>query len=517
MSQTQTPVPRLGHRTAPGSVMLAASADSPSRITTELLGKPIPNELFRAARQRQMSPTGNGRMSRQELADAVNAILGADERKVVLTENDIGKIERGLVSWPHADRRAALRAVLRVETDLEIGLVNRRRRPTDQIALNAVDSPTAAPASRSSHRVRPRPDGHAPTAAETNILNDSSRVRPVLLRPPAGYTPFLPAALDQPVLNWLVDRQSASPADEGPVGHDLSDVSADARRLDDLRNLDHQFGAGVVYPHVTEFLHTRVRVLLAHEPAVAPSTRQQILDIALGACELAGYQAVDIGADGLAQQHYLRALSLTRANRAYGAYLIAVSLGHLALHCGYPQQSLRMVQAAIMGSQGSVTPLVGAALHAVLARAFARMGDGKASGDAMRFAESCIASDDDPPWVRYLTPAYLADEAAHCLFDLGHYEAAKHEIIGAIAGVGKTRLRRLAIDGALLASSSIRAGQLDEGCAKACEAAELARRTASQRTVQRVAQIRVELSPFESSPDVASCLEYLHDTLPEAG
>jgi hypothetical protein len=70
-------------------------------------------------------------MSRSELADAANKLIPEGDPDGPLSENDIGKIERGVVSYPHARRRKAMRMVLGAETDREIGLVNRRRRPTD--------------------------------------------------------------------------------------------------------------------------------------------------------------------------------------------------------------------------------------------------------------------------------------------------------------------------------------------------------------------------------------------------
>ena len=37
------------------------------------------------------------------------------------------------------------------------------------------------------------------------------------------------------------------------------------------------------------------------------------------------------------------------------------------------------------------------------------------------------------------------------------------------------------------------------------------------RTVQRVAQLRLDMSPYEHEREVIDLLEYLHDVLPAAG
>lgn len=84
----------------------------------------LPNRLLTEARERLLSPSGAPRpMSRQELAEAVNAyIWHRYQRAEHLDHTDIGKLERGQVRWPGPQRREALRAVLGVAADREIGL-----------------------------------------------------------------------------------------------------------------------------------------------------------------------------------------------------------------------------------------------------------------------------------------------------------------------------------------------------------------------------------------------------------
>jgi hypothetical protein len=67
-------------------------------------------------------------MSRQELADAVNAYIwhehNIEER---LDAHDIGKLERGEHRWPGVRRREAFRAVLHADTDAQLGFYITRR------------------------------------------------------------------------------------------------------------------------------------------------------------------------------------------------------------------------------------------------------------------------------------------------------------------------------------------------------------------------------------------------------
>lgn len=88
-----------------------------------------PNDLLRQARLRMLSPSGSGRpMSRQELADAVNAYLWEIAPSCAsVTDKWIGNLERGTHRWPRAVTRSALRAVLDADSDAQLGLfINRR-------------------------------------------------------------------------------------------------------------------------------------------------------------------------------------------------------------------------------------------------------------------------------------------------------------------------------------------------------------------------------------------------------
>jgi hypothetical protein len=67
-------------------------------------------------------------MSRQELADAVNAYIWREHNiEERLDANDIGKLERGEHRWPGARRREAFRAVLHASTDAQLGFYITRR------------------------------------------------------------------------------------------------------------------------------------------------------------------------------------------------------------------------------------------------------------------------------------------------------------------------------------------------------------------------------------------------------
>lgn len=86
--------------------------------------------------------------------------------------------------------------------------------------------------------------------------------------------------------------------------------------------------------------------------------------------ELAGYMAVDTGQPGLAQRYYIQALRLAQAagDRAYGGYVLAASMSHLAAQLGNPREIAQLARAAQEGARGRSTPRAESMFHAAEAR-----------------------------------------------------------------------------------------------------------------------------------------------------
>src|SRR5262245_43634070 len=120
------------------------------RVSAVSESRKPPNDLLRRARRRLPSPSGSGRpMSRQELADAVNAYLaGKDEeryqREATLDAHHIGKLERGEHRWPNDVRREGFRHVLKAATDTDLGFYIVRGLRSES-AVTANDWHPAAP------------------------------------------------------------------------------------------------------------------------------------------------------------------------------------------------------------------------------------------------------------------------------------------------------------------------------------------------------------------------------------
>lgn len=100
------------------------------------------NDALRRARERVPSSRLPGcPLSRDELAGRVNRWLRAETgREFGLDERAIGRWERGVVRTPSAHYRAALRAVLQVEHDRDLGFAEGPSAPTDDGEVPSVSA-----------------------------------------------------------------------------------------------------------------------------------------------------------------------------------------------------------------------------------------------------------------------------------------------------------------------------------------------------------------------------------------
>ncbi|MEV6926726.1 hypothetical protein AB0M46_19785 [Dactylosporangium sp. NPDC051485] len=102
---------------------VAAADDGADAVRDDGSPATTPNDLLRLARLATSSQSRPGQpMSRQELADAVNAAVQASTgRASTLDRNAIWKLEAGRHRWPAAATRAGFRAVLGAERDTDLG------------------------------------------------------------------------------------------------------------------------------------------------------------------------------------------------------------------------------------------------------------------------------------------------------------------------------------------------------------------------------------------------------------
>ncbi|GAA0546963.1 hypothetical protein GCM10010172_30870 [Paractinoplanes ferrugineus] len=197
-----------------------------------------PNDLFRAARLRLKSAHGDGPMSREELADLVNDVMDPRDHDGPVSASDIGKIERGIVSWPRKCRRQAYRTILNVRTDAEIGLMNRRIRPTDQMHST---QPLQA--------IRSRTEGDDTLASPHPAPIDDQRE--------CGEALAAGASLELPAAGLIAIRAALDTADLPPDGplRPVADLTADVAGVTRLRLASNYMRLCAVLSDLLDDLH----------------------------------------------------------------------------------------------------------------------------------------------------------------------------------------------------------------------------------------------------------------------
>jgi len=174
------------------------------------------NTLLSDARRRLRSPSGSGRtLSRQELADAVNTYQWHTHQvRDRITDNDIGKLERGEHRWPSRTRREAFRAVLGAATDAALGFyITRTDRGQTDDAVALVESVLHQPDQSESTGGGTSPDrmigsrlnDAAPAGGGwAGMLRHTQPCTPLILANIAGIDPAHPVDVDGPLDREMV-------------------------------------------------------------------------------------------------------------------------------------------------------------------------------------------------------------------------------------------------------------------------------------------------------------------------
>ncbi len=313
------------------------------------------------------------------------------------------------------------------------------------------------------------------------------------------------SALVEPSRDWLITRPDQGVARNGGARVGASDVDAVRATTQALTDLDHRFGSGHIRPVVVHYLNSVVSGLLAG--SYREAVGRELFSAVARLTELAGYMAVDTGQPGLAQRYYIQALRMAQAggDRAYGGYILAASMSHLAASLGNPREIAQLARAAQEGARGQVTATAEAMFYAAEARGHALLGDGRAFSTVAGLALDAMERsrpEEDPAWIAHFDRAYLADELAHCHRDLGQSESAAGRAEEALALHPRTRTRRRAIDLLLLADAQVRQREVEQGCHTAGEAVVLLSGLRSDRGVEYLDDFRRRLEPYAREPAV---------------
>ena len=317
------------------------------------------------------------------------------------------------------------------------------------------------------------------------------------------------SALVEPSRDWLISTPDPTVAHEGGGRVGAGDVAAVQATTRAMVELDHRFGSGHMRPVVVHFLNTVVAGLL--RGTYREATGRQLFAAAARLTELAGYMAVDTGQPALAQRYYIQALRLSQAadDRAYGGYVLAAGMSHLAASLGNPREIAQLARAALEGTRGRLTPRMEALFHAAEARGHAQLADARSCERSVAQAEAALEraearpdAGDDPEWIAHFDRAYLADELAHCHRDLGRPQAALRHAEEALAGHPESRVRRRAIGLLLAASARAEQREVEHAVHTGTQALDLLGGLRSDRGREYLADFRRRLEPYRAEPAV---------------
>ncbi|MFD6528773.1 transcriptional regulator [Streptomyces sp. NPDC060184] len=315
------------------------------------------------------------------------------------------------------------------------------------------------------------------------------------------------SALVEPSRDWLITGTDSQVARNAGARVGRSDVEAVRAMTAALVDLDHRFGSGHVRPVLVHYLNSVVSGLLSG--AYRESVGRELFGAVARLTELGGYMAIDTGQPGLAQRYYIQALRLAQAagDRAYGGYVLAASMSHLAAQLGNPREIAQLARAAQEGARGQVTPRAEAMFLAAEARGHAALGDAgtceEVAGRAVEALERADASSgDDPSWIAHFDEGYLADELAHCHRDLGQGTAAARRAKEALAVLPETRARRRGIALVLLASAQVQQREVEQACYTGLRAVELLETVRSSRGAEYLDDLQQRLLPYGEESSV---------------
>lgn len=370
-------------------------------------------------------------MTRQELAEAVNAeVYRLTEKVTEIDANHIGKWERGDIRWPAAHYRHALRRVLDVDTDLELGF----KRHGDGCSTNSVDRRTClgttlgvgvGVALARTHRAG---SAGAPDEALASIAS-----------PTASYRR----------MEGSVSSQHLAPAAEGHL------------RL--------------VKQVVRHKLHDARGFAALSEVA-----------------GFAAWLAADRGDTALARLRYQESVRFAESARdpLLVSYMIG-SLGHFAVEIGDPHQGVRLLDKASRQLDGSSPVAARAWLASLRAVAFGALRDRAAMTEALTTAERMAdrrPSEAQWPWVYAFTSAKVARYQSSALAKYGDLSAARSAYATAAWSMTTPKPRALAkIEHALLLAGT---GHQDEAAKLGVEALQVGKQYGSERIVSNVRTLR---------------------------
>ncbi|WP_413800081.1 hypothetical protein [Streptomyces iranensis] len=367
-----------------------------------------------------------------KVSDRIEAATG---RKPPIDSNMVSRLERGVITWPNAEYRAALRKVFGVATDTELGLFPKR------------------------------------TRQDREEVSESKR-RDFLTVPLAN---ILPEVIPAPSKLGLRDVE------------DLSD------RTYALEEWDRRTG-GVATRHLA-FAELRGAIDLT-KSSMGPRVRDRLCSAIANLADLSAWAAFDSGMTSPARKTFSLGLDAARESEDQGILChVATGLARQEIAARASDEAIALADMAI----GDVPLSALAMIAAVKAQAYALKGDEAEVMRQISLAESIYSRVTDlrsePRWMWYFTDHKLLGETGDALFILSTVTGRTvNELVArmrrSVDSQTSNRARAKAIGTARLATVLHRQGSRDEAQHYAAMADDLATVVRSARLDTALAEMR---------------------------
>lgn len=278
-----------------------------------------------------------------------------------------------------------------------------------------------------------------------------------------------------------------------------------------FRLADRQLGGGHVYNSLLLYLRTEVATSLIGLGSVQGA--EAFRDAAV-LTEMAGWMAHDSGRDGAAQGHFNSALGFGQAaGDPSVAANVEAGMSHLALQGGNAGQAVDLARSGLDRLRAAESlPVLAARLHAMKARALARLGHAKQAQHSLDSAREELAAADTAfvvDWVAPFDDAALASETASVLLDLRIFPAATEEANRALELRDASRVRSRTLGQITLAQSLIAQDQVEAACGVTHELLGTCQSLGSIRISRDLADLQTALEPYASSRPVKEILDHM--------
>lgn len=276
-----------------------------------------------------------------------------------------------------------------------------------------------------------------------------------------------------------------------------------------FRLADRQLGGGHVYDSLLIYLRTEVTTSLIGLGSVQGA--EAFRDAAV-LTEMAGWMAHDSGRADVARGHFLSALSFGQAAADPSvAANVEAGMSHLALQEGHADQAVDLARSGLDRLRAAeAVPVLAARLHAMKARALARLGYAKQAQHSLDSAREELAAADTafvPNWVAPFDDAALASEAASILLDLRLLPAATKEANHGLELRDASRARSRGLGQITLAQALVAQDEVEAACTVTHDLLETCQSVGSIRISRELADLRTALEPYASSRPVKEILD----------